>query len=314
MSKFPGALPLDRKVIQSRFRRRKDLLLAAKRGVAFRGVIIIVELFGFSFWGSWALLLDALSGMFDVLSSLVLIWCIRKADEPPDESHPLGHGRFEPIAGLLIGFSLVFLGVFTGFDQIKAMVKGTFDGTIEPIAWIIPFFALILLEICHQILKNTATRRHSPALMADAYHYRIDALTSFFALIALGFAAFFPYFASYFDRFGALSIAFFMIIVGINAFQKNIHQLLDQSPPKEMFEKVHQAAMKVKGVLGTEKCLIQVYGPDAHVSLDIEVDPASSVEASHELTQQVRREIQIELPMVRDVIVHVEPYYPGDHS
>ena len=51
MSKFPEALPLHRKIIQSRLMRRKELLLTARRGVAFRSVIVITELCGFIFGG-----------------------------------------------------------------------------------------------------------------------------------------------------------------------------------------------------------------------------------------------------------------------
>ena len=56
-----------------------------------------------------------------------------------------------------------------------------------------------------------------------------------------------------------------------------------------------------------------MYGPDAHVSIDIEVEPTLSVEEAHEITQKVRQAIQVGWPSVRDVIVHVEPFYENDH-
>jgi hypothetical protein len=97
------------------------------------------------------------------------------------------------------------------------------------------------------------------------------------------------------------------------AAKNNIHQLLDRTPDDSYFTLVRDAAMKASGVHATEKILIQVYGPDAHVSIDVEVDPHLSVEVAHEITQKVRHEIQVAWPAVRDVIVHVEPYYEGDH-
>ena len=60
--------------------------------------------------------------------------------------HPLGHGKFEPIAGLLVGFTLMILGLITGFDQIKSIFQGHFVGIVKPIAWVIPLLALFLLE------------------------------------------------------------------------------------------------------------------------------------------------------------------------
>ena len=66
--------------------------------------------------------------------------------------------------------------------------------------------------------------------------------------------------------------------------------------------------MSVDGVRGTEKLLIQLCGPDAHISIDIEVDPLLSVEVAHDITKDVRRKIQLCWPCVRDVIVHIEPF------
>ncbi|MCB1136629.1 MAG: cation transporter, partial [Chlamydiia bacterium] len=76
---------------------------------------------------------------------------------------------------------------------------------------------------------------------------------------------------------------------------------------------VRTAALRVPGVRETEKIHLQVYGPDALVGIDIEVDPKMPVDEAHDITQKVRAEIQKDWPAVRDVIVHVEPYYPGDH-
>ncbi|MBS0629079.1 MAG: cation transporter [Verrucomicrobia bacterium] len=314
MSKFPKPLPLHRSVTKTRLARRKKLLLSARRGVILRGVIIFAEFFGFAFFGSSTLLLDALSNSVDAIASIALIWSIHKADQPPDEKHPLGHGRFEPIAGLLIGFLLVFLGVVSTMEQVKAVFTGELTREIPTIAMVIPLIAVILLEICHQILKKAAKQKQSPALLADAAHYRIDALTSFFALIVLCLVALFPAHAHIFDHLGAITIALFMIVVGVIAARKNINQLIDRAPPAEMYEQVRAAALKVPGILATEKLRLQVYGPDAFVAIDVEVEPDLTVEESHKITQKVRRAIQTAWPSVRDVIVHVEPYYPGDHD
>ncbi len=313
MSKFPPSIPLPDSVRESRFQRRRQMVITARRGVMLRGVIIIAEIFGFVFLNSSALLLDALSSLFDVASSLLLIFCIRFADKPPDCNHPFGHGRFEPVAGLQLGLLLSVVGGGMLVQQLMALSLQTSGRVIEPYAWLIPLCAVILLEISYQHLKRTAKRQHSPALLADAVHYRVDGINSLFAMIALLFAAYFPDYSFLCDHLGAVVIALLMVGIGIFAAKNNLHQLLDRVPPPHFFDKVKTAAMQVEGVLATEKIRIQLYGPDAHVSIDIEVAPGLSVELAHEMTQRVRAEIQKEWPAVRDVIVHVEPYYPGDH-
>lgn len=313
MSKFPDSVPLPDSIQQMREKRKKQMMRTARRGVILRCSIILAELFGFVFLNSSALLVDALSSLVDVASSLFLILCIKIADKPPDRHHPFGHGRFEPIAGLQLGVFLTVIGAGMFVQQISALAQERTDHVIDPYTWIIPLGAVILLELSYQHLKRTAKRENSPALLADAVHYRIDGINSLFATGALLLAAYFPHLSGIFDHLGAIVIAMLMVGIGAYAARNNLNQLLDRVPSQAFFQKVKQAALKVPGVFATEKLLIQIYGPDAHVSLDIEVEPNMRVDDAHQITQLVRAEIQKDWPAVRDVIVHVEPYYPDDH-
>lgn len=313
MSKFPASVSLPRSVQETRLERRRQMIKMAKHGVIFRGVIVVAEIVGYALFNSSSLLLDALSSSFDIASSIFLIFCIKIADKPPDKNHPLGHGRFEPFAGLQLGLFLTILSVVMFFQQIFASVHEVQNKSISPYTWMIPFIAVILLEIAYQRLKRTAREQNSPALLSDAMHYRIDAANSLFATVALLFAAYFSSYSALCDHIGALLIASLMGIVGVISIRNNLYQLLDFVPPQHYFSLVKQAALKVKGVLATEKILIQAYGPDAHVDIDIEVAPDLSVEVAHKLTQEVRAEVQKAWPAVREVIVHIEPFYPEDH-
>jgi cation diffusion facilitator family transporter len=311
---FPKPIALPETVEQSRQERRQRMLRTSKAGVGLRSVIILAEIAGFVYFNSSALLLDALSSLMDVASSLFLILCIRWADKPPDKEHPFGHGRFEPIAGLQLGLLLIVLGSGMLVQQVAALTHERASQAIDARTWVIPLCAVVLLEISYQLVRRTAKRQQSPALLADAVHYRIDALNSLFATAALGCGALFPQYSADLDHVGAVLIAVLMVIVGALASRNNVRQLLDRTPDEQYFRRVRSAAKRVPGVLETEKVRIQLYGPDAHVNIDVEVDPALSVEVAHALTQQVRAEIQREWPAVRDATVHVEPYYADDHK
>lgn len=311
---YPSALPLDRSVTRYRLQRRKELLRSAKKSVCLRGVVILLEVAGALFWRSTVLCFDAIASSLDLILSIVLIACIRLADRPPDKDHPLGHGRFEPIAGLIVGFGCIFVGLLGFFFEGKSLFSHQDFPEIKTGAFLIPLFVFCFMEVSYRMTLRAAKKKESPALLADAAHYRADALTSCLSLIALFLAAIFPTRGGLFDHIGAVAIALFMMTAGIFAARKNIVQLLDKVPPPNLFEKIRKAALAVDGILATEKLRIQLYGPDAFVAIDIEVDPQLTVAASHRLTQKVRRAIQYALPSARDVIVHVEPYFPGDHE
>jgi cation diffusion facilitator family transporter len=314
MKHFPKPLKVPETVPHEREMRNVNITRSAVRGIIIRSAIILFELFGVAVFGSSALLLDAISSLVDVASTVFLIVCIRLAERPPDRNHPFGHGRFEPLAGLLLGLLLVIIGLGLLVQQSLQLATLSSTPELDKRAWFIPFCALIMLEFCYRKIMYTAKKEHSPALAADAIHYRIDALTSLLATISLLAAAYFPSWSHTIDHTGALLIALFMIIIGIYATKGNINQILDRTPEEKYFTKVRQAARLVDGVRETEKIRIQQYGPDAHINIDIEVDPDLSVEVAHKITQKVRFEIQKAWPAVRDVIVHVEPYYPNDHA
>lgn len=313
MAEFPKPISLPESVPLARKERKREVVRAAKWGIFIRLSIILMELIGFYWFASSSLLMDAIASSLDILTSFILIVCIKMASRPPDEDHPFGHGRYEPLAGLQLGMLLLLVGAGMIIQQTFQLFEVPEGTEMDPRAWTIPLLAMILLEICYQIMVRVAKKKNSPALAADAVHYRVDGLTSLFATIALLAAAFYPEWGITFDHFGAIVIALLMIALGINAARNNLSQLMDKAPHPDYFDRVRQAALKVQDVLDTEKIRIQIYGPDAHVDIDVEVDPRLPVETAHKISQEVRAEIQKEWPSVRDVTVHIEPYYPGDH-
>lgn len=313
MVKFPDPIALADSVFEQRKFRLKQLMHSCAWGMAIRFAIIVCELVGVFIFGSAALLMDAVASLVDVFSTLLLLVCIRLAARPPDTNHPFGHGRFEPLIGLQLGIFMALVGGGMLVQQGVQFSRTLSGMAIDSRAWIIPLVATLLLETCYQVVIRVAKKQHSPALAADAVHYRIDGMTSLCATVALGVGVFFPEWSHSLDHMGALLIALLMVGMGINAARQNINQLLDRAPEKQFFDRVDAAARRVEGVRATEKIRIQSYGPDAHVDIDVEVDPNLSVEVAHAISQKVRVEIQNAWPSVQDVTVHIEPFYPNDH-
>ncbi|MFI5344043.1 MAG: cation diffusion facilitator family transporter [Chlamydiales bacterium] len=313
MSKFPEPVSLPADVYALRDKRHAQLVQSAKWGIKVRLSIILFELIGYLFINSSSLFMDIVASLLDILTTLFLIFCIQLAKKPPDRDHPFGHGRYEPLGGLLLGLSLAAMGAMLFVQQLLGAIQEEHVREIGVWGWMFPGVAVVLLEICYRYMIKTARQENSPALAADAYHYRMDGITSLFATIALLTAAFLPHWSLLIDHIGAILIDLFMIVTGFIAVRENFHQLMDKVPSESFFMQVKAAASKVAGVLGTEKILIQLYGPDAHVDIDIEVDPQLSVDLAHQISQCVRVEIQKAWPAVRDVTVHIEPYYANDH-
>ncbi len=310
---FPSPVAPPDEVFAARARRERELLRVAWLGIGVRMGVIVVELIGVWFLGYAALLLDAVSSLFDVVASLAIVMAIRLAARPPDDDHPFGHGRYEPLAGLQLGLLVSGAGLWLGTQHLMGLLSSAPAGNVRAWAWCIPALAALVLEVSGRVIRRIGDRQQSTALRAESFHYRVDAATSVVAAVGLLLAASWPAFGHRIDLLSAIVLSATMVVLAANAARENLHQLIDRTPHDEHFAQVRESALKVVGVLGVEKLRIQHAGPDAHVDIDIEVDPDMPVSEAHVITQYVRAQIQTDWPFVREVVVHVEPYYADDH-
>jgi len=313
VEEFPEPIELPETVEHARSVRTQRLVRVTTAGVAARMLIIGMELAGFWAFGYAVLLVDAVASLADVVASVAIIAAIKYAEKPPDDDHPFGHGRIEPLAGMQLGMLICLLGGWMAVQQIFDAVTQPPAGEVRLIVALIPLAAAILFEIVCRVILRIGNREHSTALVSEAYHYRVDALTSLLAAAGLAVAAMIPSFSNLVDHLSAVLLAAIMLSLGLMAVWQNVHQILDRAPDDAWFDRVRASAEKVEGVLDVEKVRMQFAGPDAHVDIDIEVDPEQSVREAHVITQHVRAQIQTDWPAVREVVVHVEPYYVGDH-
>ena len=307
---FPAPVEVPSHVDEVRDRRLANLRRLVLVGLAVRGAIVAAELAAWWVLGSQALLVDAVASGLDIVSSFALLAAVLLATRPPDDDHPFGHGRYEPLAGLQLGLLIAVTGGWL------AVTSWRDDRGAEAVpAWLfaVPLVAAVVLAAAGVWMRRAAGRWRSSALRAEANHYLVDAATSLVAaggLLAAGLA---PEWSAAFDSAAAAALALVMIALGAAAAWENVHQIVDRTPEPEFFDRVRVAALAVDGVRDVEKVRIQVAGPDAHVDIDIEVDPAMTVAASHVIAQHVRAAIQTDWPQVREVVVHVEPWFADDH-
>ena len=77
-----------------------------------------------------------------------------------------------------------------------------------------------------------------------------------------------------------------------------------------LLEFIYETSSDCPGIKGVDKVWVRKLGMRLMVDLHIEVDPTISVQEGHRLSHEVKAKLQRELPQVRDVMVHVEPYDP----
>jgi cation diffusion facilitator family transporter len=131
---------------------------------------------------------ETLNSLADVVSSVVIVLCVRWAWKRPDENHPFGHRRAEPIAGLIVA---IFAGIL-GFEVCRTAVGHLWHGELPKRIGPYPIIALCLTVGLKAWLTAYFGRRgrrlNSPALRATAVDCRNDVLVSLQGLVAVAVA------------------------------------------------------------------------------------------------------------------------------
>ena len=248
----------------------------------------------------------------DVMASLIVFLGMLIASRPPDENHPYGHGRFEILAGLLVGLILVLAGCGIAFRSLEKVSE--VHAPPNPAASY-PLIAAIAVKAALATIKfRTGRRIRSAALVADAWNDAVDILSAIVAMIALALTVYNPAEFLAADHYGGFAVGIIVILTGVRVVRDASLELTDTMPSDAVLDKIRQFALEVPGVEGVEKCFARKTGLQYHVDIHIEVDPALTVATSHDIATHVKHHLCRRAPSVADVLVHIEPSHGWDRT
>ncbi|MBK8268804.1 MAG: cation transporter [Planctomycetes bacterium] len=274
-------------------------------GMGANAILALVKGAAGYFGNSYALIADAIESTSDILSSLI-VWCgLRMAGRPADENHPYGHGRFEPIAAIIVTLTLMTAAVVIAVESVHEII--TPHHAPAPFTLVVLIVVVLTKEALFRFVIGVGTKVKSTAVKTDAWHHRSDAITSAAAFVGIGVALIGGRGYESADDFAALIAAGIIAFNAVRLLRPALAELLDTAPPKEIVEGVLRSAGQVTGVLGMHKCRVRKVGIDFLVDLHIEVQGETTVAEGHRIAHAVKDSVRFDNPSITDVLIHVEP-------
>jgi cation diffusion facilitator family transporter len=262
--------------------------------------------------GSVSVVSEAIHSSVDLLAAVIAWFAVRKADQPPDESHQFGHGKFENISGAVEAL-LIF--VAAGWIIYEAVEKLLQPAPLQAVSWGVGVMAVsaVVNLFVSSLLFKVGRETQSVALLADAWHLRTDIYTSVgvmlgLALIYLG-ERLWPGTPCYWlDPVSALAVAVLILRAAYALTKQSARDLVDSSlPPDEerwILQSIREFASQ--GVKGCHRLRTRRSGADRFVEFHMLVDPQMSVQESHQLAERLSTRIKAHFAQA-NVLVHVEP-------
>lgn len=245
----------------------------------------------------------------DVLASLIVFLGMLMASRPPDEDHPYGHGRFEILAGLIVGLILMLAGVGICVHSLSQLQHARSIPRIVAV-WA-PLVAIVVKSVLAVSKFRIGREIGSAALVADAWNDSVDILSAFTAISAVLVSTLNPVNFANADAYGGFAVGVIVVVTGLRVVRDASMELTDTMPSSELLNEIRQIAREVPGVQDVEKCFARKTGLQYHVDLHIEVDPEMTVAESHYLAHRVQEHVTQKVPYVAGVLVHVEPLPSG---
>lgn len=270
-----------------------NLFLAASKGTA--GVL----------GHSYALVADAVESLMDIASSIIVWMGLRYSVKPPDENHPYGHGKAEPLAAMAV--SLAMFGAAAGVAVQSVREIRLPHHAPAPFTLIVLVLVILIKETLFRYVFSVGDDTRSTAVKSDAWHHRSDALTSLGAFIGISVALIGGRGYEAADDWAALFAAFIIALNAYSLLRPALDELTDAKPDPALEAEVRRVAALHPEVVGTHKCHVRKMGFDYYVDLDVIVDGAMTVTRGHEIAHDVQAAIRAANPLFSKVLIHVEP-------
>ena len=253
---------------------------------------------------SAALIADGIHSLSDLMSDALVITAVRMGSREADKEHPYGHRRFETIAGVVLGGSLMFIGAGIGWSVYERMSNPETLPVPNELSLGITAVSILLNEWLYHYTKRIAKITRSKLLLANAWHQRSDAFSSIVVLIGIG-AVMLGYPLA--DAIAAILVALLVIKIGLNLMIEGIKELVDTALPENLVAEIRTVIYDIDGVEDIHLLRTRYMGEDALIDAHIIVDPRISVSEGHRIGDMVRDELIARFDDVMEVLVHVDP-------
>ncbi len=286
--------------------KRKVTLISVGMAVFLIALKLSVGLFT----GYLTLISEALHSSLDALVTIITFFSIRYAEKPADTEHPYGHGKAENLAAFTESLVLFFAMFLILVEVVQRLLFKSV--AIRPSLWAVAVLAAsILCDIQRsRTLAKVARKYKSPAIEADAIHFRADFITSAIALsgalavyVVSRLNAALPY--SLIDIAATFLILLVVARMVLAILRQSAGVLLDRMAA-ERTALVREIAAEMPEVIDVEKVRTREAGKQTFVDLTVDVDRNASVETGYSIGKRVEQMIKERIPDA-DVLLQLKP-------
>ncbi len=276
-------------------------------GIVANVFLFIIKFTVGTLFNSVAIIGDAVNNLSDAGSSVISLVSFKLSNKPPDKDHPFGHARIEYIASSIVGFFILLLGwelLQTSWERI--LHPGAIEFSL--ITVFILVFSIFAKLWLYRLNISLGKRIDSSIMQATAADSLSDVMSTSAVLASTIIS---PLIKIQLDGYMGVAVAFFIIISAIKILKEMLDNLLGKVPSTELINRIITHIRNNPGVIGIHDLVVHDYGPHrCFASVHVEVDARVDVLDSHDLIDNIERDIVTELGI--PLVIHMDPVVLDD--
>jgi cation diffusion facilitator family transporter len=289
-------------IIGSSYKTRLRAMILA---LVIGSLLMAVKFVAYFITGSAAVLSDALESIINVVASGFVLYSIYLSHQPPDKSHPYGHGKIEYFA---VGFEGALIILAAGAILYKAIPSFFLAKVLSRLDFgiLLVLGTSVVNLLLGLFLVRTGRRTISAPVEADGKHLLTDVFTSVGVVIGLVLVKVTGW--GWWDPVTAIVVAVNIVITGWYLVKKSFGRLMDEADP-ELLGRIVEILNEHRHPdwIDIHQLRTRYYGDKVHVDFHLVVPRSLGLLEAHFEAKEIEEKILKSLREVAEVIVHVDP-------
>ena len=264
--------------------------------------------------GSSAMVADAVHSLSDFLTDLIVLVFVRIGAKPQDDSHDYGHGKFETLATLFVALALVgaAIGIIvSGSLKIARWLQGETLEAPGMLALWAALLSILVKEILFRITIAKGKALESPAVIANAWHHRSDALSSIGAAVGIGGAILLGQRWAVLDPLASIVVGGMLVKVAWDLLKVSTGELTDSSLSAETEREIEDIIRSFPQVSEPHNLRTRRIGNRIAIESHVRLDGNMTLDEAHDIVSAIEDQIRERFGHGTIVTIHMEPVKKG---
>ncbi|MEM2282800.1 MAG: cation diffusion facilitator family transporter [Candidatus Hadarchaeales archaeon] len=252
--------------------------------------------------GSMAFLAASVDALTDTFTSVMVLLGLRISERRADSHHLYGHHQAETLTSLALALALALASVRIMYSAVQGLGRSNFTPSAG--LYLLSVSGIVIFSLLAREKIRIGRKLSNLSVVADGYHTLSDSLALVAVLAGLVFCRWgYPQA----DALVAVGISILIMWYSITLWRRIVDVFMESSPGERVMREMKELVLGMPGVRGCHELRARRVGSKIFADLHVLVEPYTSVEDAHKLTERMERLLKRKIKDLHSVVIHVEP-------